>query len=102
MLKRIGTVGTAGLVASGSATASGVPETTADVELDVADVSGTVSLESVLSETERARLPADVDPAEVQLTVDEDAESIRTSDCCCCECTAHCASNCPGGCCYCP
>jgi hypothetical protein len=101
MLKRIGTVGATGVAVTGSASATTQTELNVDREIDVADVSGTVTLESVLSEADLERLPFGVDPATTQISVAADADTIQPSGCCCCECTYQCAQECPDDCCFC-
>lgn len=101
MLKRIGAVGATGIAVSSSASASTSPQLNIDREIDVADMSGTVPLKSVLSEAEIEDLPSDVDPETAQISIAEDADSIQPSGCCYGDCTIYCADRCHHGCCFC-
>lgn len=100
LLERIGKASIATMGVAGTASAShGVD---LDREVDVTDVSGKASLESILPAEALGAVPAAVDVSDVQLTVAEDADTITPSGCCCCECTAWCVDQCEQACCLCP
>ncbi len=109
VLKRIGAVGaiTAGI---GTSTATAKPFDGVDVRLDVSDVSGTVTLgslvdgdaEAYLGDEFKASLPDSVDPVDVTLQISAGADEIGTAnmspDCPVVIC---CPGKCPSECSYC-
>lgn len=95
ILKRIGAASVAATGYAGTVSASR-PRPGIDRDLDVSDVSGVVKLDALVEEDVEpllddeyvARLPADTEPAEVELFIAEHADVINLSDDdCCIECS---------------
>lgn len=87
LLKRVGAAGIAATALGGRAAASTDDlEYGIDHDIDVAEVSGQVSLAQLLSEEELEQLNDDVDPAESIFIVDESMDTMNINDCCtiCC------------------
>lgn len=84
----MGAAGIAGTLFAGTSTAepSG-PAFGIDREIDVSSVSGRVTLEELLDPADLRQLNDDIDPAETELVIRQDAKSGTLDDCCmhCCE-----------------
>jgi hypothetical protein len=106
LIRRLGATGLATTAFAGTASASRGVRYGIDREIDVSDVSGTVTLDELLEPEEVRRLPADVDPRQREIIVSDDAGGITLGDCCvyccsgdedlvcdcsCCECDYQCA-----------
>lgn len=103
VLKRLGAAGlTAGLASTPASAAVEGPDLGIEDQLDVSDVSGTVPLEDLLdgpveeevSDEFLDWLDDDVDPAKLQLTVNNISECEHTTlcnhQCCRCDCLGDC------------
>lgn len=93
LIRRVGASGLATTALVGSATAARTGVSTASGngyevgrELDVSDVSGTVTLAELLEPGDLDGVPAHIDPRTHEITVAEGAGSITLDDCCvyCC------------------
>jgi hypothetical protein len=108
LIRRIGASGLATTAFAGSASAAHTPGSQAgsveygiDREIDVADLSGAVTLAELLEPHELDGLPSQIDPRQREIIVQDDAGSITLGDCCeyCCDQINVC--DCDGGCCEC-
>lgn len=98
LLRRLGATGVAATAVAGTSAARTAPtDYGIDREIDVSDVAGRVTLETLLSEAELQRLHDGVDPARREFVVQEDVDAISLEECCtfCCDGTDY---VCPGEC----
>lgn len=80
----VATVGVAGTAsAARSRVAADVGIDLPDIEVDVADVDGTVPLASVLDDDQIRDLPDDVDPDRETIWVSQDVDVFALPSCCC-------------------
>lgn len=86
LLKNLGTAGATTIAVTGAASASRSAEPAVDVEVDVSDVEGDVTLAALLDDEQLAMLPDDVDPTRRGMTIDADTETVDPTACNCIVC----------------
>ncbi len=82
LLKKLGTASAATAAFSGAASASLSEGPDLDVEVDVSDVAGDVTLASLLDDAQLAQLSDDVDPSRLGVTIAPETETINPAACC--------------------